>query len=313
MLEESGNHVRFVESKQGDELSSVVVEKQHVTELLIAKDGDRYVIAMTDVVQDFEEWNKRDYARPYADPKSGMLPPKVARMAVNLAAYHASFWQASTRASRQTRLPRLTVARPESQSDAGQILVTPGTASKTGHKVLLDPFCGMGTILSEALLLGCKVIGSDQSEAVIDKARKNIAWLKTVYPEVSNIPSEFITEDATHIGNHVKHVSIDAIVTEPFMGKQDSRIDEEKVKNIIKGLEKLYIGCFKEWYKLLKPGGVLVIALPEYVIKDTLFAVKKVVDNCENLGYTRLVGPIAYSRPHAIVRRNFYVFQKIVH
>ena len=274
ILEATGRHVRFIEPKEGSELTSVVVEKQHVKELLIAQADNRYIVAMTDVVQDFEEWNKRDYGRPYADPKSGMLPPKVARMAVNL--------------------------------------VGESKVKSQKSKVLLDPFCGMGTILSEALLRGWQIIGSDQSQEVLVKARKNIDWLKTICPQVSDVPCEFITEEATHIGKHMKHGSIDAIVTEPFMGSQDQRLDAGKVKNVIKGLEKLYIGCFKEWYNIIKPNGVIVIALPEYVNKDKVISVKKVVDNCENLGYTRLIGPITYSRPHAVVRRNFYVFRKLV-
>ncbi len=278
ILEASGSHVRFIEPKEGNELTSVVVEKQHVTELLIAQADKRYVVALTDVVQDFEAWNTRDYGRPYADPRSGMLPPKVARMAVNLA---------------MRAIPAL----------------EPGYTLKP---TLLDPFCGMGTILGEALLRGWRIIGSDQSKDAIQKAEKNIDWLKTVYKEISHIPCKYITEEATHIGKHLKPESVDAIVTEPFMGSQDQRLGAEKVKNIIKGLEKLYIGCFKEWYSILKPNGVIVIALPEYVNKGNVFSVKKVVDNCENLGYTRLIEPITYSRTHAVVRRNFYVFRKLV-
>ena len=83
------------------------------------------------------------------------------------------------------------------------------------------------------------------------------------------------------------------------------------VKNIIKGLEKLYIGCLRDWFKILIPGGKVVIALPEYAFGGRVYFVKKVIDMCENLGYTTLDGPIAYSRPQAIVRRMFYKFQKI--
>lgn len=279
-LEKSGRHVRFIESKEGDELSSVVVAKQNIEELVLVPDAVGYSIAITEAVQDFEQWNKRDYGRPYADPRLGMLPPKVARMAVNLA--------------RESKVPSERL----------------GTGKSQKSKVLLDPFCGMGTILAEALLTGWDVYGSDFSDEVIEKAKKNIEWLKSIYPQVSKIPCQFFIEDATHIGKHIKLESIDAIVTEPFMGRQEQTLDREKVKDIIKGLEKLYIGCFKEWHNLLKSTGVIVIALPEYVIKDTILSVKKVVDNCENLGYTRLVGPIAYGRPDALVRRKFYIFQK---
>ncbi len=102
--------------------------------------------------------------------------------------------------------------------------------------------------------------------------------------------------------------SIDAIVTEPFMG--DTKAKPAEVKNIVKGLEKLYIGCLRDWQRVLKDHGIVVIALPKYEINGKTYFVKKVIDMCENLGYTIVAGPIEYSRPQAVVKRAFYVFQK---
>jgi hypothetical protein len=90
---------------------------------------------------------------------------------------------------------------------------------------------------------------------------------------------------------------------------QDS-IDRRKVKNIIKGLEKLYIGCLRDWHDVLVPGGKVIIALPVYAVCGRELFVKKVVDMCENLGYTIVDGPIEYGRPQAVVKRKFYIFQK---
>ena len=78
----------------------------------------------------------------------------------------------------------------------------------------------------------------------------------------------------------------------------------------MKGLEKLYIGCLRDWHAILKPKGKIVIALPKYSIHNKTYFVKKVIDSCEMLGYTTIVGPIEYSRPQAVVRREFYIFQK---
>ncbi len=248
---------RFVEN-----LTSVLITKQHVTELIIVKKDTMFLIGKTIAVQDFEAWNKRDYGRPYADPKAGMLPPKVARMAVNIAGMRGT---------------------------------------------LLDTFCGMGTILGEALLTGWNVIGSDQSESTVEKAKKNLEWL------ASPGTWKLFVSDATHISEKLEKYSIDAIVTEPFMG--DPNVSSRGrwasgPKNIIKGLEKLYIGCLKDWAKVLKPGGKVVIALPEYSVAGKTYFVKKVIDNCESLGYTVLTGPIEYSRPQAIVKREFFVLNK---
>ncbi|OGG14775.1 hypothetical protein A2875_00020 [Candidatus Gottesmanbacteria bacterium RIFCSPHIGHO2_01_FULL_46_14] len=255
--EELGKPVRYVSGQ----LSSVVITKQHVCELVVFPYRGKFGVAVTVSVQDFEGWTKRDRGRPYADPKAGMLPPKVARMMVNIA------------------------------------------GSSLSQKTLLDPFCGMGTIVAEALLLGWQVIGSDQSVDAVKKAQVNLQWLG-----LSNKKWKFFVSDATHISEKI--VPVDAIVTEPFMGKPD--VPDEKVRDMVTGLEKLYIGCLKDWYAIVKPGGKVVMIVPRFVRGKKNYFVKKVIDSCETLGYTVLVGPIEYARPNAMVKREIFVFTKLV-
>lgn len=280
-LEAMGLSARFVAGQDG-ELSTVVVSKRHLTELVVVPQGCAWLLAQTVAVQDFVEWSKRDRGRPFADPKRGMLPPKVARMAVNIA-----------------------LGRPD---------LVGAPQGKLEPKILLDPFCGMGTILSEAVLGGCRVIGSDVSEKALNFTKGNLEWLLAQYHGVSETDWKLLVTDATHVSEKLPPGSVEAIVTEPFLGT--SRLGEgkirsgEKIENIIKGLEKLYIGCLRDWWKLLKAHGRLVIALPAIVYQGTTIRVKKVIDTCENLGYTLLAGPIEYSRPQAVVRREFYIFQK---
>lgn len=251
---------RFVEAREASALSSVVIEKQRVFDLVVVKDARGYVVGKTVAVQPFEGWSRRDRGRPFADPKSGMLPPKVARMVVNIAGIGKG-------------------------------------------KTLLDPFCGMGTILAEAMIMGWQVVGSDQLGGVVEKAAANLNWLK-----LKNY--QLFVSDATHISERVNPASIDAIVTEPFLGKQTNRISEHDTKNILRGLEKLYIGCLKDWKKVLKPKAKVIMAFPEYHVGSKTYFVKKVIDTAEPSGYTTLAGPIEYSRPQALVRREFYIFQK---
>ncbi len=273
-----GVRTRFIASKHDAPLSSVVIAKQKVTELICVESQGTWYIGVTKAIQDFEQWNQRDFGRPFSDPKNGMLPPKVARMIVNIA--------------------------------KGALSKTMGPEQSF---IVLDPFCGTGTILVEALTMGCRVIGADISELAVERTRKNLAWARimfTLTPETINV---FI-HDATHISDVIKD-PVHAIVTEPYMGRTNASffgrmIEREKAKNIIKGLEKLYIGCLREWSKILVQGGIIVMALPQYSLgKETLF-VKKVIDRCEILGYTHLNGPIEYGRPDAVVRREFFVFQK---
>jgi len=266
---------RYIEAKHESTLSSVVVTKQHAVDLVIVVHNGVYILAHTIAVQDFEDWNVRDFGRPAADPKRGMLPPKVARMIVNIA----------------------------------------GSTETSGKRTLLDPFCGVGTILGEALLADWNVVGSDIDPVAIVKTEKNLAWLRSQYGLLQRKVPALFTVDATHISTVQKSDSVDAIVTEPFMGDpsfggKHATVTHELVKNTLKGLEKLYIGCLREWTHVLKSGGQIVIALPEYSVQGRVLTVKSIVDRCESLGYTLVAGPIEYSRPQAMVRRQFFVFKK---
>lgn len=261
---------RFLLPHDGSVVSSVAIVKEHIEELVIVKETSGYIIGKTTAIQPFEQWNDRDYNRPFIDAKAGMLPPKVARMAVNI-----------------------------------------GLGAHSEGKTLLDPFCGMGTICAEAAIRGVNAIGSDIDQKSIEKAKKNMSWLLSTYKLVSSV--RMFAADATHIDEHVDKDSIDTIVTEPLLGP--SRLGEgdihdvREIQNIVKGLEKLYIGCFRCWIHILKNNGTVVIAFPSFTINKTVYSVKKVVDTCEKLGYTKVLGPITYGRPQAVVQRNFYLFR----
>lgn len=279
LLEQDGQTVRYVTPHDGQQLTSVVLDKKQVYEIDVIQDGGTYQLAHTIAVQEYESWNDRDRGRPAADAKSGMLPIKVARMIVNIS-----------------------IGRPLNSQD-------------TNQKTIYDPFCGMGSVLSEGYVMGARVLGSDVVEEVVEKCKKNMDWIESKFPDSRGSVAKIFNSDAVHASKTIAPRSVHAIITEPFMGStsivNDMHINPEKVKNIIKGLEKLYIGCLKDWKDILAPSGIVFIALPSYKIAHRVYFVKKVVDMCESLGYTIVDGPIQYSRPNAIVHRNFYLFKKI--
>lgn len=82
-------------------------------------------------------WIKRDRQKPFLNPHKGLLPPKIARVLVNLAVANHD--------------PR--------------------------DKTLLDPFCGSGTILMEAGFLGLSLIGGDLDLSQLNGAKQNLNWL----------------------------------------------------------------------------------------------------------------------------------------
>lgn len=251
-LEEKGIKARFVLPRDGKDLSSVVVKKQKLIEIIVQ--GEEF--GRTIWVQDFEEWNRRDYGRPSVDPHIGMLPPKIARMMTNIAVGNKS------------------------------------------HAILLDPFCGTGTILTEGLMVNKKVIGSDLNEKQVIRTNENLKWLG------KGVGTVFVS-DARSVSQNI-HLTVDAVVTEPDLGPNLNKSSNQGNPQLLRKLGFLYVDCLREWKKILKKGGRVVMVIPSTNIsKDNqIDLVKMTVDNAISMGYSEFHKPIEYSRQQAVVKRN---------
>lgn len=257
--------VRFV-SMDTDEHELLMLSHQHVSEFNVIPKDDKLVIAKTTWIYDAEDWVSRDRNKPYRDIKRGMLPPKVARIMVNLA-----------------------------------------TGGKSGLTVA-DPFCGTGTVLSEAIMVGCNVFGSDTNPEAIPGTKSNLEWLLST-PQLPSREYRLSIADATHFDEVVK--SVDCIATEPFMGpllddRNPSTLD--KIKNIAKGLDKLYRGAFKAFAKTLPQKGRVVMSIPVFHVYGRVIPTIS-IDTLEMLGYN-YISAVPYSKPGAAVVRNITILEK---
>lgn len=75
--------------ENGRVLSTVAVDKNKLLtdgfELVICVGSKGVYVGKTLAVQDYESYSARDYGRPARDVQSGMIPPKLAKMMINLA------------------------------------------------------------------------------------------------------------------------------------------------------------------------------------------------------------------------------------
>ncbi|PLX25092.1 hypothetical protein C0580_03350 [Candidatus Parcubacteria bacterium] len=276
--------VRFVTSKR-NELSSVIVAKNHLlgTELIVvkhvAKETNKYFIGLTQSVQDFVAYGKRDIARPGKDSKSGMLPPKLAQMMINM-------------------------------------------AGESKDSTLLDPFCGYGTILQEAVLMGYKEIyGTDKEERAIKDSRANIEWLKKHFPNKAKVQIDKI--NVKNLAQHFKDKKIDLIVTEPFMGDARFVVKQRKAEDLqeLKSeLQELYNEAFHQFKKILSPEGKIVFVFPIFNLREQkVYTLNRNI--LTNIGFKIIKpdiksgnlspeGNLLYSRPGQKVEREISVWQK---
>jgi tRNA G10 N-methylase Trm11 len=257
----------------------VVVEQNklltHGFEFSFIKKQGKIILVKTLSVQPFKELSKRDYGRPGRDEQSGMLPPKLAQMMLNL-----------------------------------------GLIDE--NKVILDPFCGSGTVLSEAILLGSgNIFGSDLSEKAVKDTIENLHW--TDKSEViRGIDQRVIELSATELASKFKKESIDAIVTEPYLGPQRG---EYEVREVVSELEGLYKKAINEFEKILKESGRVVMIWPVFKTKnDRIYLSLKTLGNLKMvkplsehlLGELQLTnrGTLLYGRPDQRVWREIMILEK---
>lgn len=232
-LRDENINSRWVVSKEKI-LSSVVAEQNKLTYggieiIIIAKDG-KILVGKTLAVQPFKDLSFRDYGRPGRDDRSGMLPPKLAQIMINLSANNPA-------------------PSPYKEEEQAKVL----------SKIILDPFCGSGTILTEAILLGYKnLIGSDNSQRAVNDTQKNIEWIEEKFA-IQGAKTRIFLSGAQSIAQKIKANSIDAIITEPYLGPQRGNVNEMKIKN---ELEKLYSEAIRQFIKVLKNNGIVVMIWP---------------------------------------------------
>ena len=129
-------------------------------------------------------------------------------------------------------------------------------------KVLLDPFCGVGTILQEALLEKAAVVGMDKNAWCVKAAEENVQWLTSEY-ELEGADFRVVQGDVDRLAEKVGLESVDCIVSEPDLGPALREVPTSPyAEKIIEKLEPLFSDFIEEASRALKPGGRMVTVTP---------------------------------------------------
>ncbi len=232
-LQQSGQSGGFLRIKDRF-LSSVSVDKNDLltkgAEIILLISKDRLYIAKTLSVQEYESYSSRDYGRPVRDTRSGMLPPKLAKIMLNL-------------------------------------------SLKKKRDTILDPFCGSGTIITEAALMGfTHILGSDIKNEAVKATLTNLNWLKNQYShQSSDLQVKVFPSDINDISSKIAPHSTDAIITEPYLGPPFTRTpDEREIISTLNQLASLYRNSFIQYSKIIKSNGRVVIIFPAFRLKGQL-------------------------------------------
>lgn len=239
--------------------------------IVVRASGGRVIIAESVGSQNITALAARDQDRPKRDAFVGMLPPKLARMMVNLTGV------------RDVR-----------------------------SQTILDPFCGTGVLLQEAMLLGANARGSDLAAKMVDYTRENLAWLVDKY----HLSTSFDVE----LGDAMTYqwqLPIDAVACETYLGQPFSAPPRAAKLEEVAANCNYIIGTFLEnIHAQLEPGAPLCVAVPAWRSSEGSFTHLPVVGDLGKLGY-QVIGlkhvhpeQLLYFREDQVVARELLLLVK---
>lgn len=241
-------------------------------ELIIVQGTTSTIIAESTGAQNITALSARDQGRPKRDAFVGMLPPKLAQIMINLAT--------------------------EGKNDSSQRI--------------LDPFCGTGVLLQEALLLGSTVYGTDLSEKMVQYSEQNLAWLQQKYHSISSW--ELAVGDAMETS---WQKPITAVVAETYLGQPFSAPPSPKKLVEVRGNCQHIISTFlKNLHPQLAPGTPVCLAVPAWRGADESITHLPLVNQLASLGYEPVTfttvsqQDLLYFRPDQVVARELLVMTR---
>jgi tRNA G10 N-methylase Trm11 len=159
-------------------------------------------------------------------------------------------------------------------------------AGCTPEKTLLDPFCGVGTLLQEALLSGARVVGVDLNPWCVKAARENLEWLTKEYG-IKDADFTILQGDARRLTSRVR--DIDCIATEPDLGPalRDVPTDAYAARIVAK-LEPLYFGFFENAFNSLKTDGKLVVITPYFQTRSGKPTITRFDQKAKDIGFKQV-------------------------
>ncbi|HSX07949.1 MAG TPA: hypothetical protein VLG11_03555 [Candidatus Saccharimonadales bacterium] len=293
-LRAGGHSVRLVPN-QAAALNSAQVLHNHLTgergiELVLVRHGHQTILARTVAEQDIASYTERDRGRPKRDAYVGMLPPKLAQTIVNLA--------------------------------VGQTPPSPDF-------VVLDPFCGTGVVLQEALLMGYGSYGTDLDQRMVDYSVTNVQdWLMAEHPEL-RAKSTIAAGDATSHQWQDSHYDkqrdtmiwesarIGAIACETYLGQPfNTAPSPEKLAKVRETCNVIIEKFLRNIGGQIAPGTRLCLAVPAWQTRPGNFTHLPLLDRLSNLGYNRIdfkyvrASELMYYRPDQVVARELLVITR---
>ncbi|MGK2896262.1 MAG: TRM11 family SAM-dependent methyltransferase [Candidatus Saccharimonadales bacterium] len=185
-------------------------------------------------------------------------------------------------------------------------------ASPAAGSRVLDPFCGTGVILQEALLMGYNAYGTDLSDKMIDYSEVNLSWLEHRF----HLTTHWNVHQGDAIDTRWKS-PIDAVATEAYLGQPFSAPPSPaKLADVRKNCNYILSSFLKNIGEQLASGTPLCVAVPAWRDRDGYVTHLPLVRELDRLGYTQVTfnnltpSDLLYYREDQTVARELLVIIK---
>lgn len=176
-----------------------------------------------------------------------------------------------------------------------------------GTKAVLDPFCGTGVVLQEAMLMGYDAYGTDLEDRMIDYSNKNLEWLARTH-DFDGQTLLLETGDATSYDWQ----SFDTIAGETYLGRPfSSEPKPDVLHEVMRDVDTIHRKFLRNVANQTKSGFRMTIAVPAWKTRNG-FKHLKTLDSLEELGYNRVSFVHADTRDLIYHRENQVVGRELV-
>ena len=239
-----------------------------------------------------------------------MLPPKLAQIMLNLALgagplAHQKSCSNSLAGSASSLSDKSMVLRA-ALPDAFDLEKMAGSRAAV---TILDPFCGTGTVLQEALLAGYDVVGTDLSQKMVDYTTENLSWLQSTFTTLGRVIDIHQADATAH--HWPNSESLAAVVCETYLGQPFSAPPApQKLAEVAGNCNHIITGFLSNIRLQLAPNTPLCIAVPAWYDTSDQAAHLPLIKNLQKLGYYQLNRtPLIYRRPDQVVARELLILQ----
>ncbi len=214
---------------------------------------------------------------------------------------------------------------------------------------ILDPFCGTGVVLQEALLMGYRAYGTDVSDRMVEYSKKNLIWFFSEHGDQRGasssepcndrrerereemnqykIPTNGVANSlAWHRWKNFCRISVGdatsykwqqpvtAVACEGYLGKPMSQIPTEmELKEQKQECGAIIVGFLKNLHGQIESGTPVTIAVPAWLRPDGGYERLENLDLIDNMGYNvdnKTREGLLYHRDGQVVARDILILRK---